>query len=151
MATRIALFLIVSAVLGIGTAYAAVWARLPIQSFAPYALAYGIGASTTGMFVLGAARQGRISPLQLMVIGAVFVCVTGTFWLVLGLPPLEGTGGPLLLGLPRRTTLVLLGVGVIPTFLLPIAYALTFDRRILRDDDVRALFEAHPPSNGEAP
>lgn len=151
MAIRIAVVLIMSAVLACSAAYAAVWTRLSLQSLAPYALAFGIGASTLGMFILGAARMGRIPRVLLVAFGTVFVCVTGAFWLALRLPPLEGGGGPLLLGLPRRTTLMFLGVGVIPTFVLPITYALTFDRHVLRAEDVDRLGEAHPPPTGETP
>lgn len=71
------------------------------------------------------------------------------FALALGLP--EGTGGgalgePLLLGLPRRAAVVVYGVGLLPVFVLPVVYALTFDAQTLRAEDlerVRALAAAN--------
>jgi hypothetical protein len=71
------------------------------------------------------------------------------FALALALP--EGPGGgtvgePLLLGLPRRAAVVVYGVGLLPVFVLPIVYALTFDAQTLRAEDlerVRALGRAH--------
>lgn len=143
MATRIALLLIVSAILAIGAAYAGTLWSAAAPAFAPFALAYGIAASMTGMFVLGAARKGRLAPGLWAAFGVVFVVVCGSFWLALGMPAAEGAGGALLLGLPRRTAIVLYGVGVLPMILLPLVYALSFDQGILSDDDVKRVREAH--------
>jgi hypothetical protein len=52
------------------------------------------------------------------------------------MPPQEGAGGPLLLGLPLRTAIVLYGVGVVPIAILPLAYALTFDSSTLSEADL---------------
>jgi hypothetical protein len=59
------------------------------------------------------------------------------------MPADEGVGGELLLGLPRRTAIVLYGVGLIPMFLLPIAYALSFDKGILSAEDVARVRAEH--------
>jgi hypothetical protein len=37
--------------------------------------------------------------------------------------PAETATGPLWLGLPRRAAMVLLGIGLLPLFVLPFAYA----------------------------
>lgn len=143
MAIRTALFLIISAVVAIGAAYGATLALGAAPAFAAYALAYGIAASTTGMFILGAVRSGRLAPALIVAFTIVFVTVIGAFWLALLMPAAEGAGGPLLFGLPRRTAIVLYGVGLIPMFLLPLAYALSFDRGILSEDDIARVRAAH--------
>lgn len=147
MATRIAIGLIVSAVIAIAAAYSTALVLAPAPAFVAQALAYGIGASMTGAFMLGATRDGTLSPWLAVVFVMVCVVVTGTFWWVLALPPHEGAGGALWLGLPRRTAMVLYGVGAVPMVLLPIAYTLAFDRSILPDDDAHEFHSAAPPTD----
>lgn len=43
--------------------------------------------------------------------------------------------GPLLLGLPRSTAILLIVVGLVPLVLLPLAWAATFDREVMGDGD----------------
>lgn len=142
MATRVALLLIVSAVLAIAAAYGTTLVLGSAAAFVAPALAYGIGASMTGMFMLGAARNGALRSWLVVVFVAVFLVITGTFWVVLALPANEGAAGILLLGVPRRTALILLGVGALPMLLLPIAYALAFDHDLLDDDEMQRLRNA---------
>ena len=65
----------------------------------------------------------------------VFVLVGGGFLLALLLPP-DTVNGPYWLGLPRRAAVVLYGVGLLPLFVLPLAYAFTFDALTLSDEDL---------------
>lgn len=139
MPTRIALWLIVSSVAAIGAAYAAALAQGGTSAVAPWALAYGIAGSMTGMCILGAARRGTLSSGLWAAFAAMFVMVLGSFWLALGMPANEGAGGPLLLGLPRRTAIVLYGVGALPMFLLPLVYAWTFESSTLSEEDIRRV------------
>lgn len=143
MAIRIALFLIISAVVAIAAAYGATLWLGTAPTFAPFALAYGIAAAMTGMFVLGAMRSGTLAPALRVTFALVFVVVTGSFWLALGMPAAEGAGGALLFGLPQRTAIVLYGVGVVPMFVLPLVYALSFDRGILSEEDIARVRAAH--------
>src|SRR5690606_20491476 len=79
----------------------------------------GIAASLSGILVIGAVRNGRLSP-----------AATTATWLLLLLPllgfgaavllPAEAIGDPLILGLPRRAAMVLIGVGVLPLLVLPL-------------------------------
>lgn len=117
-------------------------------AFAAFAIAFGIGASMTGMFVLGAANRGRLAPLLVVTFALVFVIVTGAFWIALAMPADEGVGGPLLLGLPRRTAIVLYGVGLLPMFLLPLVYAARFDTDILSVDHQRQVDAARAAAPG---
>ena len=55
-----------------------------------------------------------------------------------GPPP---AGEPIWLGLPRRAAILIYGIGLLPVFLLPIAYAMTFDRVTLSDADLASFRE----------
>jgi hypothetical protein len=67
------------------------------------------------------------------------LCCAGSVIPALALPPAEGANGPLLLGLPLRTAIVLYGIGVVPIFILPFAYALTFESSTLSEDDLNRV------------
>lgn len=142
MPIRVALWLIVSAVVAIGGAYGAALVQGGTPVFAPWALSYGIGASMIGMCILGATRRGELAKGLWIAFAVMFVIVVGAFWLALGLPADEGAGGPLLLGLPRRTAIVLYGVGALPMFLLPLVYAWTFESSTLSEEDIRRVQDA---------
>jgi hypothetical protein len=152
MIRRLALSLIVSGTLAIAAAYVAALVRPEGALWAPWAIALGAAAVPVGLFVLGAAHRGQLSRGLLVVFGFVFMIVAGCFGLALALPANEGAGGPLLLGLPLRTAIVLYGVGVLPLVLLPVAYALSFDSTVLREEDLerlRAAVRARAEARGE--
>jgi hypothetical protein len=71
-----------------------------------------------------------------MPIGLTITIVVAGLLLAWGLP---AESEPLWLGLPRRAAIVLYGVGLLPMFVLPVAYALTFDRVTLRPEDIVAV------------
>jgi hypothetical protein len=52
-------------------------------------------------------------------------------FVVVLLLPAPVAGGPLLLGLPRLTAILLLSVGALPLVVLPIAYARAFDAEVM--------------------
>lgn len=139
MAHRSAVLLLVIATLLAAAGYGATLMAGAPPAWAPWTLSLSIGLATTGFFLLGAIRRGRIAPLLVLAFVLVLVVVTGSFWLALGLPADEGAGGALLLGLPRRTAIVLIGVGLLPMGVLPLLYAWSFDAGILSDDDVARI------------
>jgi hypothetical protein len=139
MIRRLALSLILGGTLAIAAAYVAALVRPEASVWAPWAIALGAAAVPVGLFVLGAAHRGRLSRGLLVVFGLVFLVVAGCFGLALALPANEGAGGPLLLGLPVRTAIVLYGVGFLPLVLLPVAYALSFDSTVLREEDLERV------------
>jgi uncharacterized SAM-binding protein YcdF (DUF218 family) len=101
-----------------------------------------IGTSTTmlSMMVLGAARgRGGIRRLVLPFI-IIFVLLIAGFGAVLVMP-VESATSALWLGLPARTAIVLFGIGVLPLFLLPLAYAFTFDTMTLSESDLARIAE----------
>lgn len=121
--------------------------------WAPFLLATGAAGTMTSAMALGASRPGRsLGPLRPVFIVA-FLLIAGGFMAALLLPE-ETAGSALWLWLPRRAAILLYGIGLLPVVLLPLAYALTFDRVTLSDEDlarfreevaaVRASREAEP-------
>lgn len=103
---------------------AAIWS--PTASMLTPLGIFGCGATLSGVLMLGAARQGRLSVAARVAAGALLLLPVlgfGLAWLL----PAESASGPLWLGLPRRAAIVLLGVGLLPFAILPVAY--------LRDPD----------------
>ena len=139
--TAAVLGLVVSTLL-IAIAYVAVLATGGTPPWAPWC--YMIGTSTVMLstIVLGASRGpggvGRLAgPFAL-----IYVLLLAGFGAVLMMPPETGADAVLWLGLPRRAAIVLYGIGVLPLFLLPFAYALTFDSMTLSEADLARVAEA---------
>lgn len=96
---------------------------------APWLLAAGATLVLTGIGLLGAGpRAPRLAAAVLVACALTFV----GFATALLLTP-HAAGDPLLLGLPRATTLLLLCSGAVPLVLLPIAYATVFQREVQSD------------------
>ena len=99
-------------------------------SIAPWFLAIGATLVLTGLGLLGAGQ--RAPRLAAVVLVACALTLIG-FATALVIKP-HAVNGPLLLGLPRATTLMLLLTGLVPLVLLPVAYALLFKREVLVDE-----------------
>lgn len=82
---------------------------------------YGVGATVVGPLLLVESR-GRLTRPVLVTVLTVSVVVLGGFTWALLLPPDAAADGKPF-GLPLRAAIVLLGVGVLPAFVLPWAYA----------------------------
>ena len=108
-------------------------------AWAPWTLAIGANGVTMSLMALGAVRRDSLPRSLVAVFVGLFVLCTGCFLAALALPAAEGANGPLLLGLPLRAAIVLYGVGVVPIFILPFAYALTFDASTLSDADLERV------------
>ena len=141
MTQRFALAALVAGMLLIAAAYAAQMLLGSAPAWAPWAYLVGMSTSMLAMLVLGAARSrtgvGRLA----LPIACMYVLLLAGFGLALTLPP-ETADATLWLGLPRRAAIVLYGIGVLPLFLLPIAYALTFESMTLREEDMARVAEA---------
>lgn len=81
----------------------------------------GLAATTSGTFLM-AGSSGRRSPTLLLAAIATAVVIVAGLGAAMLLPA-EAAGGPLLLGLPRRAAIVLIGVGLVPMAILPWAHA----------------------------
>ena len=131
---------LVLGILMIAMAYVAVFATGRTPTWAVWS--YMIGTSTTmlGMMVLGAAR-GRHGVRRLIVpFAVIYALLVAGFGAVLVMP-VETAQSALWLGLPWQTAIVLYGIGVLPLFLLPLAYALTFDTMTLSEGDLARIAE----------
>lgn len=149
---RIGLSLLIAGLGAVGAAYllfVAGWSR----DLAPWLIALGSAGALAGLACLGAARGTRHrTPRLAAAIVFAFLAVAGGLLGALALPA-AAAGDPLLLGLPRATTLLLLLTGAIPLLLLPVAYALAFDDEVLSASDldrIRADAETLRRSPGDA-
>ncbi|MEQ1691415.1 MAG: hypothetical protein ABMA00_09035 [Gemmatimonas sp.] len=120
---------------GIALAYASAFAPPSVAALGPWLMSIALPLCLVAMMILGAVRDGRRLGALGWPIALVYVLVTGGFLLALALPA-DAPDAALWLGLPRRAAVVLYGVGVLPLFVLPIAYALTFDAFTLSNDDL---------------
>jgi len=134
----VALFL---GVLAIAIGYATAFRSGGAPVLAPWLLALGIPVTVGAIMILGAARGRRgIGPLKIPFAFVVAVLAIG-FGAALALPANEGPLSKLWLGLPLRAAIVIYGVGLLPIFVLPIAYALTFETQTLNAEDVERVRE----------
>lgn len=140
MAKRTSLLTLLAGTLMIAAAYGS--ALLPGEPPAWSAWSMGIGTAVVmvSAMALGAARQGGVGRLKLP-FAFTFLVLAGGFCAVLALPA-EPAGAPLVLGLPLRAAIVLLGIGFLPLLVLPVAYALTFDEMTLSEEDLERVRRA---------
>lgn len=140
---RLGLFLLVVGLLAVAIGYGATLSRVGV-GMAPWLLAIGSTSVLAGLALIGAARRERRSARLAAAIGIAFTAVGAGLVLGLALPP-PPADGPLLLGLPRVTTILLLLAGLLPLLLLPIAFALTFDDEVISAVDLERLRSAAKP------
>jgi hypothetical protein len=133
-----AIWLLLVGLLLVAAAYALAFAGN--AALAPWGLAVGAACVLAAMLWLGARRAGRLPRLLGIALAIAALATAGGFaWALLAPPPTAD--GPLLLGLPRTTALMLLIAGAVPLVVLPVAYAFAFDREVLDDDTLRRVRE----------
>ncbi len=133
-------------VLGIAIAYTTAFFPPPVSTFGVWLMALVMPATLIAMMVLGAVRRGRGLGALGWPFAFVLLLVAGGFCLALGLPP-DTANGPLWGGLPPRAAVILYGVGVVPLFLLPLAYALVFDAGTLTADHIERVRASRLPQS----
>jgi hypothetical protein len=141
MARRNSLLALLAGTLAIAVAYASAFLPGDPPGWSPWALGIGTAVVMVAASALGAARRetgiGRLkAPFAI-----VFLILAGGFAAVLSMPAV-GPNPPLFLGLPAGAAIVLLGIGILPLLVLPVAYALTFDEMTLSDADLARVREA---------
>ena len=129
--------LFVSAAL-IAAAYVGALVMTPVPEWTAWALMIGTSTIMLATTVLGAARSGRGVGRLALPLATMFVVLVVGFGAALAMPA-ETAGSPLWLGLPPRAAVVLYGVGVLPLFVLPIAYAMTFESLTLDEADLERV------------
>ncbi len=126
--------LFLSAIL-IAVAYVVAIIVDPVPTWAAWALMIGTSTIMLATTVLGASRgTAGVGKLALPFAMMFLVLLVG-FGAVLVLPP-DAPNAALWFGLPRRAAIVLYGIGILPLFVLPFAYALTFDSLTLSEEDL---------------
>ncbi len=141
----IALIAVSSLVLVLG--YAAAWWPGGAPRWVAVSFALATVAQLAAFCLLGARRRdGRTGAVAPGVIAAgVLVAVAFVTAIV---APDPGAAEPLLGGLPRRTAIVLYGIGIAPLAILATVFVRTFDAWAPTDEDVarlRAIRDANPP------
>ena len=149
MARRYSLFALLAGTLAIAAGYASAFLPGDPPGWSAWAMGMGTAVVMVASMALGAARGGRIGRLKLP-FALVFLILAGGFAAALALPP-ETAESPLFLGLPPRAAVVLLGIGLLPLLIMPVAYALTFDEMTLSEEDLarvrRQALELAPKAN----
>jgi hypothetical protein len=106
--------------------------------------AVAIATVLVAFMLLGVARAGTAIGRLWLAFAYVFLVLAGGFLFALTLPA-DAAGARLILGLPPRAAIIMYGIGLFPAFVIPLAYALTFDRLTLSEADlqrVRAMRDA---------
>lgn len=133
-----ALVVITLSTAALGTAYATAFTAGGPATWAPGVFIVGIASLLVAFMVLGAATPGRKLGILPFVFAAIWLVIAGAFLLVFRLPA-ESPEALLFAGLPLRAAIVIYGVGLLPAFILPVAYAMTFDAVTLRPDDLERV------------
>ena len=136
---RIALPLVWAGTLGLALAYGVALRPGDALSWAAFALAWGTGALLAGLLTLGATRRDGVPWPAAVLFLATGLWVAGGLTLLLARPGLDPADAPLVWGLPRRAAFLLLGIGLAPGLVVPLAYGLLFDRHTLTADDLEEL------------
>jgi hypothetical protein len=129
--------LFISTVL-IAAAYVGALVFTPVPVWTAWALMIGTSTIMLATTVLGAVRSDRGVGRLAIPLATMFVVLLVGFSAALTMPA-ETVGSPLWLGLPPRAAVILYGVGVLPLFVLPIAYALTFQSLTLDEADLERV------------
>ena len=104
----------------------------------PWVFALATASAMIATLMLGAARTGVKMGALSFVFAFCFLCVGGGFVLALLAPPVT-VDSRLWLGLPQGAAVILFVVGLLPLLVLPLAYALTFERVTLNVEDLEEL------------
>lgn len=138
---RRALIAIVVSTCALAAAYASAFLPGPPPPWSGWLFAAGTTGVLLATLTLGAARRDRGLGRLVIPFVVMFVLLGGGFLTVFLLPDGLGAAEPLILGLPRRAAVVLYAIGLLPTIVLPVAYALTFADQTLRPEDLERVLE----------
>lgn len=142
MARRNSLLALFLGTLACAAAYASAFLPGDPPGWSPWALGIGTAVVMVAASALGAARADTgIGRLKLP-FAIAFLIVAGGFAAVLSMPAPDAADPRLFLGLPAGAAIVILGIGLLPLLVLPIAYALTFEDMTLSEADLARVREA---------
>ena len=135
---RGAIATLTAAVTAVGAAYASAFLPGGAPAWAAWTFALAMPVAVLALLVLGVSRPGRELGWLKLPFAFVFLVLVAGFSTALLLPP-PSAASPLWLGLPPGAAVILYGVGILPLFVLPLAYALTFDRQTLSAGDLERV------------
>ena len=135
---RIALAVIFVSMLAIAGGYASAFLPGGAPPAAAWVFAIATAAMMTAVLPLGAARNGEKLGILAWVFWFCFLALAGGFCFAL-LAPAPTPDAKLFLGLPAGAAIILFVVGLLPLRVLPIAYALTFDKTTLNTEELDRL------------
>ena len=141
MTKSVAVVVLLVSTLVIGAAYGGALIAGSVPPWTPWALMIGTSTVMLATMVLGASRSGRGVGKLVAPFVAMFVVLLVGFGAALAMPA-ESAGARLWLGLPARAAVILYGIGVLPLFVLPMAYALTFESLTLTEADLERVRKA---------
>ena len=137
MTKRAALMVIFLSMLVIGIGYASAFLPGGVPVVATYAFAIATAAVMTAILVLGAARSGRTLGALRFVFALTFIVLVVGFSIALGATAVDASR--LYGGLPKGAAVILYVVGLLPMAMLPIAYALTFEKTTFDEAELEAI------------
>lgn len=138
MSARYALVWLVASTLAIAVVYLAILLPGGTPGWTAPLMIAAVATQMVSVAGLGASRAGKLGKVALP-LAAAWIIMVLFFGLALALPADTASAPHLLLGLPRRTALILFGVGLLPLLAMPLAYALTFDQMTLSEEQLRQL------------
>lgn len=144
--------LLISAAI-IAAGYGAAFGGPAWTDLGAWLLAAGNALLVPSAMALGAPLKGRFGGVLSAALAGTGLVIVAAIGMALLVGPSESPDSTLLLGLPRRAAIVLLGVGVIPMLLLPALFAATFDEGPFeagRIANLKRLRDTAAPGDGGA-
>lgn len=142
------LVVIFVSMLAIAAGYASAFLPGGAPVIATLAFAIATAAVMTAIIVLGAARKR--APLGGLAWVFAFTFAVLAIGFVAALMQPDVRVQPFWAGLPRGAAIILYIVGLLPMAVLPVAYALTFERTTLNEDELAELRSRLAALNGQA-
>ena len=136
---RVALAVIFVSMLAIAVGYGTAFLPNGVPPAAAFLFAIATAAVMVAVLVLGAIRRhARELGVLWWVFAFCFLVLAVGFSLALRAPAVNADSA-LWLGLPQGAAIILYVVGILPLLVLPIAYALTFDRTTLSAEELEEV------------
>jgi len=135
---RAALVTIFLSMVAIALAYASAFLPNGAPRAAAFLFAIATAALMVAVLMLGAGRADRPLGVLKWVFAFCFIVLAAGFTLALRAPAVTASAR-FWLGLPYGAAIVLYGVGLLPLLVLPLAFALTFERTTLSEAELAAL------------
>ncbi|MGH7593258.1 MAG: hypothetical protein ACRELE_05340 [Gemmatimonadales bacterium] len=135
---QVALGGIITGALLILAAYGSAWLPHGAPPWGVWCMITGSALLMSATMALGALRSG-VGVARVTLLAAFLLVVIAAGFGAPLLLPIETATSPLLLGLPLRSAIETYGVGLLPVLVLPVLFAVEFQRDGLDDASLAAL------------